>query len=351
MALLEKLLPLTEFEQLLKVHFEETGEFFQFSELNKNKREYQKFLGDFNNIETHYVDEIHSKTHGFELIESNFFSLVEDVCIRKHTRYLFPVLHQHDFFEVIYMTTGSCTNLIDGKKVIMNAGDLCIIPPKVEHSIEVTDDETILLNLLIKSSTFDNTFTSLLKTEDLLSQFFNDILYSNKYRKYFLFHTRNDLTISDIISRMFETYDSKLPHYSWILNGYFMVLMGTLLQRHEENLEYPLGYFDKEYEISTVLNYIRLNFKGLTLDLCAEEFNFRPRHLSILLKESTGKSFPQLVTFVKIEIAKDMLVNHPISIEKLAEQLDFNDASYFTKVFKKETGASPGIYRSKNKKS
>jgi len=346
----EQLVELTEFEQFLKKYYTEAGDFFPFSEIYKNKERLKSNLKKVDkSIETNYIEEIHMKEHGFELMETNFFVADEDVCIKKHPRYLYPALHQHDFFEVAYVLTGHCTNLIDGRKVTMNAGELCIIPPKVEHSIEVATDETIILNLLVKSSTFDHAFTSLLKSEAMLSQFFNDILYSNKYQKYFFFNTEKDALISDLIRTMLGIYEAKSPHYNWILNGYFMVLMGSLLQRHEKNLEYPPGYFDKEYDISKVLNYMRINFKGLTLEQCAEEFNFRPRHLSILLKKSTNKSFPQLMTITKMEVAKDMLANRPISIEKLADKLGYNDASYFTKVFKKEVGKSPGEYRNGEK--
>jgi AraC-like DNA-binding protein len=48
---------------------------------------------------------------------------------------------------------------------------------------------------------------------------------------------------------------------------------------------------------------------------------------------------------VRIEKSKKLLTENSISISAIALQCGFKDQSYFTKVFKKETGTSPKKYR------
>ncbi len=296
-------------------------------------------------LKENYVTSLRLSDENFELPESHFFNDVDDVRITKHPRYSFPIMHLHSFFEVLFVFSGQCINVIDGKNLIFSGGDLCIIPPKVEHSVYVKDDETIVLNILIKISTFDQVFTTLLKSSNILSVFFNEILYSNQFHKYLVCSTGNDEILKEIILRMFQACEGKGQYYSEIMNGYFAVFVGTLLQHHEDHVKYPPGYFDKYSEVSQMLNYILVNSTHITLKDCAKKFHFSERYLSLILKKHTGKSFSQLVTSAKIEMAKELLRYNHVNLAILAEKAGYKDPAYFTKVFKRETGCTPTIYK------
>ena len=52
----------------------------------------------------------------------------------------------------------------------------------------------------------------------------------------------------------------------------------------------------------------------------------------------------RFVTKMKVDYAKELLVTNRYSIKQIAEMSGFEDASYFSKVFKKRTGFSPKNY-------
>ena len=47
--------------------------------------------------------------------------------IRPHTRFTSFPKHRHNYIEVIYMCTGSTTHIIDGREVILQAGELLFL--------------------------------------------------------------------------------------------------------------------------------------------------------------------------------------------------------------------------------
>ena len=107
-----------------------------------------------------------------------------------------------------------------------------------------------------------------------------------------------------------------------------------------------LGSYDRE--IDYALNFIEYHLTGLcTLECVADYMNISPHYFSKLFKNEVGENFIQYVTNRKMEIASEKLVATKEPIVSIAFDLGFNEANYFSKVFKKSTGYSPSEYRDK----
>ena len=339
----DNLMHIRPFEEVLRSYYQQYGDYCPYEKLMKHRDQFIK-----NDLLLSGVDEsgypLNELTE-LSISESRYILAGEDIAVLKHPRYLFPLEHRHSFFEILYVFSGSCINTIDGKIQKLGEGSICIIPPSVDHSIAVNEDAGLVLNFIVRSSTFNQSFTELLDSNDILATFFNEIIYSNKYRKYLLFHTGDALVLKNIALAMFDTYHSKGSYYNRIMNGYFMVLMGTLLQSNESTVEYPESYFEKYDIVPKLLDYIKNHAGSVTLEDCAKRFHFSQRYLGRLVKKATGFTFPQYLTHAKMEIAKKMLLQNDISLEKIATMLGYNDSSYFIRVFKKEFGRTPSDYR------
>lgn len=86
--------------------------------------------------------------------------------------------------------------------------------------------------------------------------------------------------------------------------------------------------------------------KGLpTVGALATQLNLSPRYLSDLLKQETGKTAIELIHIHMIGEAKNRLVGRDESVSEIAYALGFESLSYFSKLFKKETGFSPNQYK------
>ena len=90
--------------------------------------------------------------------EDAFIPQGYNVSLVKHPRYFPLFYHEHDFFEIIYVLSGTCTNSFRDSTEKLTAGDLCLIAPDVRHGILAVEDDSVILNTLIHRSTFMDIF-------------------------------------------------------------------------------------------------------------------------------------------------------------------------------------------------
>ncbi|MBS4007248.1 MAG: PocR ligand-binding domain-containing protein [Clostridium sp.] len=98
--------------------------------------------------------------------------------------------------------------------------------------------------------------------------------------------------------------------------------------------------------VDNIKKYIRKNYdKDLTLDDIAASVYLSPYYAARVFKHGQGMTIMNYLTQVRIEEAKKLLRNPRFQIEEIAQKLGFNDASYFSKVFRRNEGMSPSQFR------
>jgi AraC family transcriptional activator of pobA len=93
-------------------------------------------------------------------------------------------------------------------------------------------------------------------------------------------------------------------------------------------------------------NENKLHHSGLpTVSYMADKFNVSPRYLSDLLKQETGKTALELIHIHLIKEAKNLLTEGKMNISEISFSLGFENANYFARLFKKEVGVPPNVFR------
>ena len=115
-------------------------------------------------------------------------------------------------------------------------------------------------------------------------------------------------------------------------------------QCYEASLDYIPKGANRLVEKFIVL--VQQNFKKQRfLDFYAEKLEITSKHLSRTIKESTGFSAVEWIDrFIVLE-AKVLLKSSNLTIQQIADELNFNSQSFFGKYFKKHTGISPKNFR------
>ncbi len=100
--------------------------------------------------------------------------------------------------------------------------------------------------------------------------------------------------------------------------------------------------------IFQAIQYINRNFaEKVSLDEVASSVYLSPAYFSKIFKEEMKCNFNTYLNQVRIEKSKNLLLNSKFSLVEIAGMVGYEDQSYFTKVFKKIAGLSPGKYREK----
>lgn len=95
-----------------------------------------------------------------------------------------------------------------------------------------------------------------------------------------------------------------------------------------------------------VIHYMKENIdKNFTLEELASYFNYSSSHFSTLFKQETGHSPIQFYIHIKIQHACKYMELTTLKLQTIAERLGFEDAAYFSRIFRKVMGMSPSKYR------
>lgn len=90
--------------------------------------------------------------------------------------------------------------------------------------------------------------------------------------------------------------------------------------------------------------------ENLKLQDIARELHINSSYLSRLIAKETGSSFSSCLTHARINHAKELLFTSSISIDSIATQCGFCNASHFIKLFRQQENMTPFQYRSMRQK-
>ena len=103
--------------------------------------------------------------------------------------------------------------------------------------------------------------------------------------------------------------------------------------KHSDVMHKALRYFNENYA------------EKISLDSAAAAVHLSPSYFSRLFKAEMKMNFSAYLSSLRVEKSKRLLSDRSIPLVEVAGRAGFDDQSYFTKVFKKTTGLSPGAYR------
>lgn len=97
-----------------------------------------------------------------------------------------------------------------------------------------------------------------------------------------------------------------------------------------------------------VEEYIRENHtEDLSLQDIADSLGFTPDYISKIFKKEKNITPIKFITRLRINGAKQLLVNTNLDILTISQNVGYTDQFYFSRVFKAQTGLYPSEYRSK----
>ena len=285
-------------------------------------------------------------------MEDAFFYEGLDVSIYPHLRYFPCIYHKHNFFEVICLISGNAINYIENQTIEMTTGDFCIIAPNTKHAISLFSDDSFMINILLRTSTFEKTFLNTFSENDILSDFFVRNLYHSKEISYLLFKTDNDYEVRDFIPSLYKEINSNKPYKKRMVNSILTSFFITLLRNHEKNVIIPSNNnIIAKKDILPILRYIEDNYKSLSLKDLSDTFNYSERQLQRIIKTYTGISFSKNIQKLKMNYATNVLSKKNISITDISQELGYSNLSNFRQTFKKYYGMTPIEFRNLNDKN
>ncbi len=223
--------------------------------------------------------------------------------------------HQHDYWELVYCTGGQGTfHFENGTTIQYKEGDAVAIPPNERHS-----------NQSHKS------FTNIYLTMD------NPV-----------FPFRGAFRVSDEEGNLKHAFSQAKYYYLSDINKRELVLnaLGELIvsymvvYRQKSEFSAPV----EQIRALILRNYAQPNF---ALDEAVREMPFHYDYLRKLFKKEMGITPLEYMTNLRMKKAETLLSamwSREHSVSEVARMCGFDDALYFSRVFKKTYGCSPSAF-------
>lgn len=283
---------------------------------------------------------------GGELKEKDWFLNPDrEVTVVKNARYCPPFFHSLEFIKIVFPLQGSFLFMTENEKMEIRQGDFLIVCPDVGQTVLSFHDEDIIVNVLIKASTFRNSFSSLLAEQARISDFFWQMLYSRGGNRIMLFQCRDDARLSQIILDIITESAYEENPSNFLLKSYVMLFFAYVLRNHGQDIVMISQGEEKRGDLPEIIRFIKKNSETVTMVSLAEHFQKSEGFLSRYIKKETGKTFSQLLREFKLRKAADILKNSDCSIEAVAEAAGYTDLSSFYRSFKEMYGMPPAAYR------
>lgn len=245
--------------------------------------------------------------------------------------------HCHQELEIIAVLSGRLkVSAEDAYNLI--AGDICIIPPFGNHSLEKGSDDCkrLVIQLDMKiMGTWENEKEDWIWVQNEL----NTVdLYSGHWKE----ETKNK--VRGIVEQIYQEYAEK--RYAWqmsiktLINQLMMTALREMPRVKEKNINRRLS------KMKDILGYIALHYCGeIKLQDCADAVGFNASYLSRFFSEHMGITFQEYIKKLRLEKARWLLLTEKIMITEICYQSGFQDVKTFNKYFKKEYGQCPTAFR------
>lgn len=169
-------------------------------------------------------------------------------------------------------------------------------------------------------------------------------IYQVAVRNQFVFDCAHAAEYEEIIGEILRISDNSFSSFLKV-NGLMYHLLGKLVD--EINI---LDYQSKQSISALAIHYMELHYhEAIQIADVAEFVGLHPNYFANVFKEEQGLSPKRYLIHLKVNKAKELLIQTPDPINIVAHSVGFYDALSFSKFFKKYTGFSPTVYRKEHR--
>lgn len=261
--------------------------------------------------------------------------VIRDVSDLLSAKDMVQELHRHDFFLVLAVKKGKGEHIIDFIPYTINDHSIFFMRPGQVHQLILKKESTGYL------MQFNAGFY--LPREERTKQVFRKV--SNK--SYCPIKARRFDKLQIILKDIFDEYTNKQENYIDVIKAELEIFFIELARQSHDpknisktNNEYAQAQLEQFLE----LLHIHISTKKQVSDY-AGMMHLSSYQLNAITKSTLGKSCSAVIDEHIILEAKRNLLATSNQVNQIADELGYEDVSYFIRFFKKHTGYSPESFR------
>lgn len=273
-------------------------------------------------------------------------------------------LHQHDFFEFMFVQQGEVVFKIENTERIYPAGTGCIVNCNLRHLEKISNDFRIFFLNLSKSYVkrlleFTSHLYFPLESSSSLHTLFQ-FLYENatdenntrkEYLDFFpVFNNKDSYkTVYELEEKITQTLLSPVSGSSFFIDGYIFQLFDFLSNPEMYHTTTVDIDYNNDFLIFTKLSHVlEDSVKQLSRHELSQLLNYSGDYLNRISKKYTGMTLFEYSMTFSIRKAEYYLLKTDYSISQIISILGFTNRTHFYHIFSSKHNMTPKEYRLKH---
>ncbi len=249
--------------------------------------------------------------------------------------------HDHHFFELVYVTSGTAEHTLNGSRSILKPNDFFFIDLGSYHSFEHAKNLE-LINCLFLPEFIDETLQGCDSLDALLHS--SMIRYSRltvgQTWADRIFHDESG-KIGTLLSEMVDEYENK----QFGSNEIFRCHLKEILILTLRILVQPAKAYSDSI-INEVISFVNKHYQEpLTLQTFCDQTHYNLSYISRRFKQETGMTFREYVQKIRIEKACELLAGSDMTVSEIAKTVGYDDIQFFHSIFKRLLHMTPKEYK------
>jgi len=250
----------------------------------------------------------------------------------------------NNFFELIYICSGTGIQTINDNKLLYSPGHLFLITPEDTHSLKTESPTRIFVlrftNIYIKNGPF--TSNNLYKLEYILQ-------HANHQPGCIL----KRITDKNLVHPIVEAIQNEYYNPTLYNTELIQLLINTLIVIIARNIsEYLPENINKQSDSKAhiLLEYIQSHIyepEKLSVAVMSKKLGISETYLGRYFKKQANETLQDYISKYRIKLVENRLLYSDLRIGEIAYELGFNDESHLNKIFKKHRGTTPSLFRKK----
>lgn len=259
----------------------------------------------------------------------------------------YPERYANDY-ELEYITQSDGAMYIDDKLYHINKGDIVFRRPgQFTQGIAPYMGYLVCFDLLNSTGKKPETYNFCARSK-----------YENEFQDYYIepalevipciFHPVNTEKYAGLFELIYGEYINQRQTSQMLIKSYILQILS-----HLSNDVYDMKYsavkpsaYSKT--VKKVLDFISENYKSkIRLDTMAAFADLSPAYLHKIFKDTVGITPNEYITKLRMEHAKELLLNTQLQVYKVGMECGIDNVPYFSYLFKKYYGSSPLEFKRK----
>ena len=260
----------------------------------------------------------------YTLENTNHFPFWINICGITYPNHDFHFVRNFSTISAVeYIISGKGVLEINGHSYIVSAGDTCILPTELSYAFYSNFSDPMEKIFVIFEGPMADYLLNIYKLK-------NKYIFKDVNTRKFIEHI-HEICVSDL------SLDEIHRRVTLVFTDMIIYLHQSYIKSQKQN-----AVIDIEYIALYIKNHL---YDDLDISTLAKLSNFNKDYFIRTFKKELCQTPYQYIIEERLKLAKALLASTYKSIQQIANELKWNDAHNFTRIFKSKVGMSPTKYR------